>query len=189
MEKNLQSTVKPSQHITGSMEANAEDMTAKTVLAQEQQDHQVSRQSATDPSPPPQEPSASPSLSSPGNISPILWDADDSCVNLIEVTVDEFPADHTLVLDPVTGLFVPEAPDPISTPWCSMPIHQSELPPVPPAIDLGSSTNTNQEMKETISVPDEGTNVILANDNIVSTPPSKIKTVPAPIQWRIQDFP
>ena len=163
LEKNLRSTVKPTQCIAQLTEADGQTETPKTVVVKDQQTQSALTQMET---------SACPSLSSPGNISPIPWDADDSSVNLIEVTVDEFPTDDSLILDPITGFFVPETPDADvkSTPWCSTPIHQSDLLPIPlipPTIDFVPPTITNQEIKVPSSVPDEGANVTISNSAIV----------------------
>ena len=111
---------------------------------------------------------------------------------MIEVTVDEFPADESLVLDPVIGLFVPETlpesppMDVASTPWCSTPVHQFDIPPIPPpppVTDLVSPVIPNQALTEMHSVPEEGANVTLATTSTVSVPAtsSKIRMVLAPI--------
>ena len=96
LEKNLRSTVKPTQRIAQLTETDIQTETPKTVVVEDQQTQCAPTQVET---------SACPSLSSPDKVSPILWDADDSSVNLIEVTVDEFPTDESLFLDPTTGFF------------------------------------------------------------------------------------
>ena len=109
-----------------------------------------------------------PSLSPPGNVSPIPLIEDHPDASLVEVEVDEFPSNKSMILDPETGFLVPE--NTVPPPRCSTPVLQS----------VEVLDNSTSAIPGLISVPPEGATLTIS-DQVPSRLSSRIEMTPAPI--------